>query len=275
MKTHLLRFCGDAAQIIKSGGLVAVPTETVYGLAANALDGEAVSKIFEVKGRPENKPLSVMVSGKEAFDLYCREVPAQAKTLADKFWPGPLTIVLKAKDVFPEAILAGGKTVGLRCPNHALTLRLLEETGLPLAAPSANPSSMPSPTTAEQVMDYFDGKIDAVIDGGKAQFGNESTIIDLSKTPFEILREGAVSSEQIFDCLLSAMTIVGVTGGSGSGKSVVLDSLSNMGAAVIDCDKVYHELTLSSDEMRQELIDSFGEVYDGKVLNRKKLGSIV
>ena len=128
-----------AADIIKSGGLVAVPTETVYGLAGNGLDVAAVERIYEVKGRPAVKPLALMVPGKGAMELYCENIPEAAFALADRFWPGPLTIVLKAKDIVPDIVRAGGETVGLRCPDHPMTLELLEKSGLPFAAPSANP----------------------------------------------------------------------------------------------------------------------------------------
>ena len=130
---------GEAAMIIKNGGLVAVPTETVYGLACNGLDECAVKEIYEVKGRPAVKPLSLMVPDKEAMKKYCEDVPPQAEYLADKFWPGPLTIVLKSRAVVPDIVRAGGKTVGLRCPDHPMTLKTLRAAGVPFAAPSANP----------------------------------------------------------------------------------------------------------------------------------------
>ena len=172
MKTCV--FHGDvsgAAEIIAAGGLVAVPTETVYGLAGDGLNVEAVERIYEVKGRPEVKPLSLMVPGPEAMERYCEDVPPQSKLLAEKFWPGPLTIILKSKPVVPEIVRAGGKTVGLRCPDHADTLALLRRCGVPLAAPSANPSGAPSPKTAGVVLGYFDGQIEGVIDGGECGMG--------------------------------------------------------------------------------------------------------
>ncbi|MBR4953110.1 MAG: threonylcarbamoyl-AMP synthase, partial [Oscillospiraceae bacterium] len=265
----------EAAQIIRNGGLVAVPTETVYGLAGNGLDEKAVSDIYEVKGRPEVKPLSLMVAGAQAIEQCCEDVPQAAYTLADKFWPGPLTIILKSKSHVPEITRAGGETVGLRCPDHPLTLELLRKAGVPLAAPSANPSGEPSPKNAQTVLKYFDGQIDAVIDGGECGIGTESTIIDLSKTPYRILRQGALGEDEIFDALQSGMKIVGITGGSGCGKTTALNVLERMGALVIDCDALYHELTETSEEMRAELISRFGEVYDGNTLDRKKLGEVV
>ena len=264
-----------AAEIIKKGGLVAVPTETVYGLAANGLDETAVKKIYEVKGRPELKPLSLMVAGREAMEAYCMDVPPAAYALAEKFWPGPLTIVLKSRDCVPETVRAGGSTVGLRCPDHPKTLELLRLCGLPLAAPSANPSGSPSPKTADGVLEYFDGAIDCVLDGGECGIGRESSIIDLSRTPYRILRQGALAEKEIFSALKDSLTLVGITGGTGCGKTTALKVLERMGALVIDADALYHELTSSSRAMREEIIGRFGPVYKGNELDRKALGAIV
>ena len=181
-----------AAEILRHGGLVAVPTETVYGLAANGMDPAAVARIYQVKGRPEAKPLSLMVRDASAMARCCVDVPQAAYALADRFWPGPLTIVLRAGDAVPELVRAGGETVGLRCPDHPVTLELLRLAGTPLAAPSANPSGEPSPGTADEVLRYFNGRIDAVIDGGACALGRESTVADLSQTPYRILRVGAL-----------------------------------------------------------------------------------
>ena len=264
-----------AAEFIQRGSLVAVPTETVYGLAGNGLNAEAVSRIYEVKGRPAIKPLSLMVPSSEAMDLYCHDVPKQARALAAKFWPGPLTIVLPAREEIPEIVLAGGKTVGLRCPDHPLTLSLLKECGLPLAAPSANPSGEPSPKTAEQVLGYFDGIIEAVIDGGPCGIGTESTLIDMSQKPYRILRQGALGRDTIAGALVEQMKIIGITGGSGTGKTTALRELEKHGALVIDCDAVYHELLQSSAEMLAELSEAFpGSVQEG-VLDRPTLAARV
>ena len=264
-----------AAEIIRDGGLVAVPTETVYGLAGNGLDERAVREIYEVKGRPAVKPLSLMVPDKSAMDRYCADVPEQAKRLADRFWPGPLTIVLKARDAVPELVRAGGTTVGLRCPDHPLTLEALRLAGVPFAAPSANPSGAESPKNAEKVMEYFAGKIPAVIDGGECGIGRESTLIDMSAAPYRILRAGALDADTIADALVEDVRIVGITGGTGSGKTTALDVLRGFGALVIDCDAVYHELLRESREMIAEIENGFpGAVVDG-VVDTKALGAVV
>ena len=265
----------EAAGILRNGGLVAVPTETVYGLAGNGLNEKAVKEIYEVKGRPTIKPLSIMVPGKEAMKKYCENVPPQAERLAEKFWPGPLTIVLKSKDIVPEIVRAGGKTVGLRCPAHPLTLEALKKAGVPFAAPSANPSGAESPKDAQKVKEYFDGKIDGIIDGGPCGIGTESTILDMSAVPYRILRQGALSKEIIEKALVEEMLIIGITGGTGCGKTTALESLKELGALVIDCDKVYHLLLENSSEMKAELQKRFPDcIIDGKV-DRKRLGRFV
>lgn len=276
MKTVIItENISSAAAIICGGGLVAVPTETVYGLAGNGLDEAAVQQIYEVKGRPEVKALSLMVADSTAMEQYCTEVPKAAYALVEKYWPGPLTIILKSKGREPAVVRAGGETVGLRCPDHPLTLRLLREAGVPLAAPSANPSGKPSPKNAAQVLAYFDGKIDAVIDGGECGIGRESTILDMSRTPYRVLRVGALSEAEVFDTLRRSVTLIGITGGTGCGKTTALNVLRDKGVLILDCDEIYHGLTVSCVPMREEIIARFGEVYDGMVLNRKKLGDIV
>jgi len=265
----------EAAALIREGKLVAVPTETVYGLCANGLDAKAVEEIYAVKGRPENKPLSLMVAGKEAAEALCHDVPAAAYALMDAYWPGPLTIILPAKEHIPAVVLAGGSTVGLRCPDHLLTLALLRQCALPLAGPSANPSGETAPVSAEGVLAYFKGKIPAVIDGGACQEGEPSTILDMSAKPYRVLRQGALSPEKIAEALRSALKVIGFTGGTGCGKTTALNILREKGALVLDCDEVYHELTLSSPELREALEKRFGPVYEDGVLNRKKLGAVV
>ena len=264
-----------AADILRAGGLVAVPTETVYGLAGNALDAAAVGQIYAVKGRPEVKALSIMVPGPEAIGLWSVDAPSAALALAERFWPGPLTLVLPAAKRIPALTLAGGHTVGLRCPDQAQTLALLRALEFPLAAPSANPSGAESPKTAEAVLAYFDGKIDAVLDGGACGIGRESTILDLSDAPYRILRHGALPEEEILKALRESVTTIGITGGTGTGKTTVLRVLARRGALILDCDEIYHELTVTSAAMREELTARFGPVYDGETLNRKALGALV
>ena len=265
----------EAAQLLRGGKLVAVPTETVYGLAGNGLDENAVNEIYEVKGRPAVKPLSLMVSCTEAMDLYCEDIPDAAKFLAKKFWPGPLTIVLKAKKVVPEIVRAGGTTVGLRCPDHPMTLKLLDLSGIPFAAPSANPSGEDSPKDANQVLRYFDGKISAIVDGGPCGIGTESTLLDMSCTPYRVLRQGALSAKDIGAALLERMKIIGLTGPSGSGKTTALKELEAMGAMVIDCDELYHSILNTRSDLLLEIGDAFpGMIKDG-VLDRRALAMIV
>ena len=276
METKLFHSAADeAAEIIKSGGLVAVPTETVYGLAGNGLDEEAVKQIYEVKGRPQIKPLSLMVPGAEAMDRYCEDVPQGARLLAQRFWPGPLTIVLKAKGFIPSIVLAGGDTVGLRCPDHPMTLELLKKAGVPFAAPSANPSGEESPKTAQKVQDYFEGRIGGIIDGGECGIGRESTIISMAQKPYRILRQGALAEKEIASALAEGLTILGITGGTGCGKTTALRTLEELGALIIDCDAVYHGLLAENKEMLAEIDSAFPGTVTGGVLDRKALGAVV
>lgn len=276
MKTEIIKEnISRAAELIRSGELVAVPTETVYGLAGNGLSAESVEKIYEIKGRPAVKPLALMVRGAGEMESYCVDVPAQAKALAEHFWPGPLSIVLRSRDCVPEIVRAGGDTVSLRCPDHELTLKALELAQVPFAAPSANPSGEESPKNAERVLEYFDGKISAVIDGGDCGIGRESTIIDMSRTPYSILRQGALAESEIRAFLASTLRVVGISGGTGCGKTTALKELEKLGALVIDCDAVYHELLKSDVKLLEDIERRFaGTVTDGR-LDRKKLGEIV
>ncbi len=277
MKTILIREdLEQAAALLRNGGLVGVPTETVYGLAGNGLDEAAVRRIYEVKGRPEVKPLALMVSGAEEMERYCEDVPQAAKALAERFWPGPLSIVLKARtDVVPEIVRAGGETVSLRCPNHAMTLQALKLAGIPFAAPSANPSGSPSPKTADEVLSYFNGQIDAVIDGGPCGLGRESTILDMSRVPYRILRQGALAAEEIRAALAENLRVIGITGPSGAGKTTALSLLREKGAFVLDCDAVYHELLERDATLLGAIEQAFpGTVKDG-ALDRKTLGTVV
>jgi len=186
-----------AVEVIKSGGLVGVPTETVYGLAANGYDDAAVARIYEVKGRPALKPLSLLVPNIIVAANVWAGIPKSAHLLAEAFWPGPLTIVLPRRDTVPYIVTAGGNTVGVRCPDHPKTLKLLRLAGVPIAAPSANLSDMPSPKSAKEVLEYFDGQINCVIDGGICKLGVESTVVSLTTQPYKIIRQGALPEEHI------------------------------------------------------------------------------
>ena len=186
-----------AAEIINQGGLVAVPTETVYGLSASGLLSRAVSEIYEVKGRPETKPISLLVYDMKSVEDFCRDIPSDAYKLAACFWPGPLTMILYKTDLVPEIVTAGGVTVGVRCPDHPLTREIIRLSGVPLATPSANLSGCPSPKSADEVLSTFDGKIPMVVDGGKCTVGVESTIVDMTQKPYKVLRLGGLSVEEI------------------------------------------------------------------------------
>ncbi|MBR6335699.1 MAG: threonylcarbamoyl-AMP synthase [Clostridia bacterium] len=190
-----------AAEILKGGGLVAIPTETVYGLAANALDGEAVKRIFEAKGRPQDNPLIVHVSCAQEIPPLVAETDERLYALAEKFWPGPLTVVMKKSALIPDEVSAGLDTVAIRMPSHPAARAVIKASGLPLAAPSANLSGRPSPTKARHVMDDLEGKIDAVIDGGPCSVGVESTVITLETEPPMLLRPGGITPEQLEEVL--------------------------------------------------------------------------
>ena len=398
-----------AAKIIKDGGLVAVPTETVYGLGANGLDPAAVIKIFEAKGRPQDNPLILHICGAEQMEDLCHDIPSAAYALAEAFWPGPLTMVLPAKDIVPLSTRAGLPSVAVRCPDCEITREIIRLSGVPIAAPSANISGKPSTTTAEHVRHDHDGRIDCIVDGGPCRVGVESTIIDLTDGTPRLLRPGGIGPEQLYavigdiiidkavtssvdkdavvkapgmkyrhyapDCkvlivekdlpaavsyvkkhwvpgnrvlcfdeeleafapfaplaygrerdpdtlmagLFAALRelddptigtvfarcprgsgkalavqnrlakaagftyvnprkkhfIIGITGGTGCGKTTALHAIRKLGGTVIDCDKVYHRLLQYDEAMLSRIAQRFpGTVTDG-VLDRKKLGSIV
>ena len=186
-----------AAEILRSGGLVALPTETVYGLGANGLDESAVARIFEVKGRPQDNPLILHVAAAEDLTKWCRDIPENAWALTERFWPGPLTLVLYRQSAVPLRVTAGLETVAMRCPDHPLTREVLRRAGVPVAAPSANLSGKPSTTAAEHCIHDLWGKVEAILDGGPCRVGVESTILDLSVCPPKVLRPGGVTLEQL------------------------------------------------------------------------------
>ncbi|RTR33007.1 threonylcarbamoyl-AMP synthase [Robertmurraya yapensis] len=188
----------QAATFLKENEVVAFPTETVYGLGGNAKSDEAVLKIFEAKGRPSDNPLIIHISKKEQLNEFVKEIPATASILMEKFWPGPLTIIFQKKDgVLSDVATAGLETVAVRMPEHPLALALIDAAGLPIAAPSANRSGRPSPTTAMHVWEDLNGRVSAVVDGGPTGIGVESTVLDCTAEIPQILRPGGVTKEQI------------------------------------------------------------------------------
>ena len=187
----------EAARIIRDGGLLGIPTETVYGLGANALNADACRRIYEAKGRPQDNPLIIHIPEAAWLERYCREVPAAAYRLAEAFWPGPLTMILPRREIVPLRTTGGLDTVGVRCPNHPVTLEIIRRSGVPIAAPSGNLSGRPSPTTAAHMLEDMKGRIDAVVDGGPCGVGVESTIIDLTCTPPRLLRPGGLPLESL------------------------------------------------------------------------------
>ena len=186
-----------AADIIRDDGLVALPTETVYGLGANGLSLDAVDKIYEAKGRPKDNPMILHVTGMEQVTELCHHIPECAYALAERFWPGPLTMILPAREHIPKRTTGGLSTVAVRCPDSAITRQVIALSGVPIAAPSANLSGKPSTTTAQHVLHDHDGRIDAVIDGGPCRVGVESTIVDLTEQPARLLRPGGITPEQL------------------------------------------------------------------------------
>lgn len=187
----------EAGNAIRNGKLVAFPTETVYGLGANAEDGEAVKKIFEAKGRPQDNPLIVHISEFNDIDKIAEEVPDTAKKLAKKFWPGPMTLIMKKKPIISDITSAGLSSIGIRMPSDKEARALIKSSGVPIAAPSANISGRPSPTDIERCIEDLNGKVDYIIGGSHCKFGLESTVIDCTTNPICILRPGAITIEML------------------------------------------------------------------------------
>ena len=205
MQTLVLKPDGQAlekaAALLRAGELVGIPTETVYGLGADGLNPEAVDKIFAAKGRPGDNPLILHVTGPEQLPRFCHDIPDAAYLLAQRFWPGPLTMVLPANACVPRRTTGGLSTVAIRCPKTAVTREIIRLAGVPIAAPSANLSGKPSTTTARHVLDDHDGRIDAVVDGGPCAVGVESTIVDLTEARPRLLRPGGVTPEELTQVL--------------------------------------------------------------------------
>jgi L-threonylcarbamoyladenylate synthase len=197
------------AQVIRAGGLVAFPTETVYGLGADALSDSAVARIFEAKERPRGNPLIVHLAGAAALESVAARVPPRAREAAARFWPGPLTLVLPRAGVVPLITTGGLETVAARVPSHPVARALIEASGRPIAAPSANRSGRPSPTRAEHVREDLDGRIELILDGGPTPVGVESTVLDMTTEPPTLLRPGGVTLEQLRDCLGEVAVLAG------------------------------------------------------------------
>ena len=191
----------EAAAILREGGLLGIPTETVYGLGADALNADACRRIYEAKGRPQDNPLIIHIADAGWLPRYCRDIPASAYALARRFWPGPLTMILAKQDCVPMRTTGGLETVGVRCPDHPVTLEIIRRAGVPVAAPSGNTSGRPSPTTAAHMVEDMMGKIHGIVDGGPCGVGVESTIIDLTCQPPRLLRPGGLPLEALQEVL--------------------------------------------------------------------------
>ena len=189
----------DAVAMLRKGGLVAVPTETVYGLAADAENSAAIWTLFEVKQREREKAFSILVTGMDMVERYCENIPPVAYALAEKYWPGPLTMILEDKGVVSALVNDEGDTLGVRCPDHPMTQSILQEADVGLAAPTSDPSDLPRPQTAEVVRADFDGHIEGIVDGGPCAMGVESTIVDLTGDEPVILREGGIPAQELLD----------------------------------------------------------------------------
>ena len=226
MKTELIKIDSPqeteklrrAAEVLRRGGLCGIPTETVYGLAANALDEAAVRKIFAAKGRPQDNPLIVHIASMRELPALVRAIPPEAEALAAAFWPGPLTVILPKADCIPDAVSCGLPTVAIRMPSHPIANAIIRAAGFPLAAPSANTSGKPSPTTAAHVLHDMDGKIDMIVDGGDCSVGVESTVVTLCTARPRLLRPGGVTLEMLRDVLENVDVDKAVLGELASGE---------------------------------------------------------
>lgn len=187
----------EVAEVIKDGGIVVFPTETVYGIGANALNEETVKRLYEVKKRPLNKAISLLVSNVEMIEQVAKDITELEYGLIKEFFPGPLTIILNKKDIVPDIVTAGGNTVGVRIPENEIALKLIEYAGVPIAAPSANISGNPSGTELQTIINEFKEKVDCYIDGGKSEIGVASTIVQVIDGVPHIFREGCITKEQI------------------------------------------------------------------------------
>ncbi|HYG56948.1 MAG TPA: L-threonylcarbamoyladenylate synthase, partial [Symbiobacteriaceae bacterium] len=206
----------EAATVLRGGGLVAFPTETVYGLGADASSAEAVAGIFTAKGRPSDNPLIVHVADRAMLAQLVKSIPAKAERLMERFWPGPLTLILHKQAGVPDEVTCGLPTVGVRMPDHPVALALIRAAGVAVAAPSANASGRPSPTAADHVMEDLAGRIDMVVDGGDTGVGLESTVLDMTADPPVVLRPGGVTVEQLTEEIGLVLVDRSVHGGEGA-----------------------------------------------------------
>ena len=189
------------AGIIKNGGIVVFPTETVYGIGTNGLDKDAVKRLYNIKKRPLNKPISLLVSDFEMIEKVVKDISELEYKIMKKFFPGPLTIILNKKDIVPDIVTSGGSTVGIRMPDEEITRKLIEYAGVPIAAPSANISGKPSEIDVQDIIKEFGDKVDYYIDGGKSKIGIGSTIVKVENNTIKILREGSISKKEIEDLI--------------------------------------------------------------------------
>ena len=201
MPTTYARAIDQALQVLKQGGLVAFPTDTVYGVGAHPFLPRAVEQIYHVKGRPRGKPIPILLASAESLAEVAEGVPPEAWALAQRFWPGPLTIVLRRDPSIPDVITAGGPNVAVRVPDHEFALRLIGAAGGALAATSANLSGHPDPVTAQEVLGYLEGRIDLILDGGPCPGGQASTVIDLTGVSPTVVRPGPISSRELEEVL--------------------------------------------------------------------------
>lgn len=190
-----------SAEIIKNGGIVVFPTETVYGIGTNGLDKEAVERLYKIKERPLNKPISLLVSDYEMIEKVVKDINELEYKIMKKFFPGPLTIILNKKDIVPDIVTSGGSTVGIRMPEEEITRKLIEYAGVPIAAPSANISGKASGIDLQEIIKEFGDKVDYYIDGGKSKIGIGSTIVKVENNTIKILREGSISKKEIEDLI--------------------------------------------------------------------------
>lgn len=232
----------EAAELLKKGELVAIPTETVYGLAAQIFNDEAVKNIFKVKGRPQDNPIIVHISSLDMLQDLVSEVPSVAYDIIDKFWPGPLTIIFKKKKCISDVITCGMDTVAIRFPVHPVAQKIISYTGIPLAAPSANLSGKPSPTSASHCLHDLDGKIPLIVDGGTCDVGVESTVISVVSKKPTILRPGIISLDEVREVVNDAIVSDSVLRAVGSDEKVESPGMKykhyspNCDVELVDCD---------------------------------------